>query len=480
LEARIMDRGRPERTTLFEDSQTLVDWEDETGVNIGSKIQLIPPTAPILGPRLSDLTGGDGDYIKLTITPIDVEDITAGKMNTGQSKWILTFTDTSTIEIDMSATDLVVWANAQGMQNTTSGYIDMTTIFDMTPYVGKTIDSVNYSTTFDWTSAGLVPIRNLDFTIAGLQLYLSSANLGTILRMQNGNGGSIGPGLGIVVHNGDFLKIVFDLTDIPLVETSINIPIDATTIKEVATPTQLAEQSNPFEDPIILDNTSLQAYIGWTVTAAVANVYPSGYGPNTMTHPSYLHFDMIFPGHFSSAASNLDDLYDSRPVVNDQPVNLKIWDNTVYLGVYFQFSPTDTPGSPGLPLAYTQPLVIRNRSRMSLLVSSPVSPVGYYATPNVWREFSHDGKLWVFIDGSLPDELNAMLVTGQTWQSLGGIPRDLLQLEESVFRGVFSYAWGKQFSGVVWEFVRFGLQLPTEENSYPSVPAIQATFMARE
>jgi hypothetical protein len=479
LEARIMDRGRPERTTLFEDSQTLVDWEDEAGVNIGSKIQLTPPTAPILGPRLSDLTGGDGDTITLTLDASSLADITGEIINTGFSIWVITFTDASTLTINLNNTLFEHYITEQGGTGAASGSFILN-LSDLTPFVGKKIDSVAFNTTGTWTAAGPNGNKPFDYLSSTFQLWIAASNLDSSLHLEVGDSGTLGPGIGRVVALDETLRLEWDFVSSTPAPATVSLPIDATTIKGVATPTQLAEQSNPLEDPIILDNTSLQAYIGWTVTAAVANVDPAGYSPSTMTYPSYLHFVMIFPGHFSSAASNLDNLYETRPLVSDQPVNLKIWDNTVYLGVYFQFSPTDIPGSDGLPLAYTEPLVIRNRSRMSLLVSSPVSPVGYYATPYVWREFSHDGKLWVFIDGSLPDELNAMLVTGQTWQSAGGIPRDLLQVEESVFRGVFSYAWGKQFSGVVWEFVRFGLEIPTEENTFSSVPAIQATFMARE
>ena len=57
---------------------------------------------------------------------------------------------------------------------------------------------------------------------------------------------------------------------------------------------------------------------------------------------------------------------------------------------------------------------------------------------------------------------------------------DWLDIEATVFRGVYSYTDGRRWWNETFEWVRFGISLVSEEGELGPGPPIFATVMARE
>ena len=333
-----------------------------TKVDLANLAAIGANTPAVLGPILSDVTGGATDKLTLTlVSPTLPQDVAPnycpiGDLLTGDSTWTITYTDASTSTLTISATDLTALAAAQGLSGLIGGSIDLTTFFPT--IIGKTIDSVVYSTTTDYTFSNGVP---LDFDTSGLQLELTSANIGSTLQLQNGNGGSQGPGIGIIIQPIYFYRIIFAFhSAATTVTTTVDIPIDAPTLVGSASPGQQAMQIYFSGGPIQVTGSAaiLNPYIGWTITDASGTV-PITYGPGTLTDLSEFFF-VLLDGYATPFVSRVRHLA-TVPIADPSGTLAVVINAQTALAFYFNLYPTTTPAV-YFPLLITEPFECKNRN----------------------------------------------------------------------------------------------------------------------
>ena len=228
-----------ERSALYEDSHKIVEWENELGIRQGRNIQLKPSVAPIVGSKLSDLTGGTANVVRVTLQPPNptplITDLTAGEirvrftcddgipsnpsldtltsgtenltigiagadsnnrlgdLTAGNIHIVITCTDLTTLTFDVSASDIVALSTAQGMQYDRFNTIDISTIQSLVSIEGKTIDTVTYAVTPGFTAA--TPGLASGGSSSQYTLLINGVSIGcTPHGMGDGMGGSDGPG----------------------------------------------------------------------------------------------------------------------------------------------------------------------------------------------------------------------------------------------------------------------------------------------
>ena len=293
------------------------------------------------------------------------------------------------------------------------------------------------------------------------------------------------------IYWDEFWVSTMMLNLVPIVPSPIDIdfPIDAATIKSLATTQALGQPSwidcfqtygGTFGDikwPFLL-----APWIGSTVVDTVLIGGLTDYGPAPFDGTAFLAFgwtDLTY----QSVPPDIETLA-STMVLTGYHMSGVITANTTMLlqGPYSWRIGTNHPGTPELLSAYTEPQCIRNRSRHSIIIVGDKNyqpGEGGYNKTAFWREYSHDGVHWVNIDKYLP--INLMSLQPMSGFILGGqMYPDWLDIEATVFRGVYSYTDGRRWWNETFEWVRFGISLVSEEGELGPGPPIFATVMARE
>jgi hypothetical protein len=182
--------------------QVVIDGSyDGTDVDIGPILDLglvTNPTGtpPVLGPLLGGLTGGDS--APAGITPAGI--------SSGETTILVTFTDASTMSIDLTFAAFQALAATQGLSSVNPGTVDLNALVDITPNVGKTIDSITTSNISDWNNA----TSDMNFSLSFFQIKLGGTAFAGAFGIQSGGGQGLGPGLGVVVPPASHLGIGYD------------------------------------------------------------------------------------------------------------------------------------------------------------------------------------------------------------------------------------------------------------------------------
>jgi hypothetical protein len=344
---------------------------DSGGSSTGSAFTANANPSLILGFNIAS-TGTAVNHLDLTLTPPSVADATAGEMTAGSSHWVLTFTDASTMDVIVSQADFLALCTSQGLLGNTTGSLDLTVFADFSSVYGKTIDSVAFNTTITWLTSNS---RGLNYTTTTFQLFEQAANLDSSLHLQTGDGGSNGPGMGIVIVNGDVLRLTFNLVSNPNASpVVVTITLDATSILSGASGPQLAAQHSR-----IIQSFDFSPYFGWTVTFG-ALFYTYGYGPGTAVPPSELV--VIFNTLSGQTSFGPVQGINVAPVGNfsvglSYPLGPAMFDVEVDVNMF----PLDTPAGEQA-IVLTEAYEIRNRNQAA--IRFVVTPAPGYDTEAVW------------------------------------------------------------------------------------------------
>jgi hypothetical protein len=414
-----------------------------------SKPVVIPGTPAILGPIVSQLTGGTtgggaiDNSIALVLQPPTTPDVVASEMRNGAVRWLINCTDGFTLPIVIAESDFLSLCAAQGASSASSFTLNISTYANVAAIVGKTIDSVDYTTLSTWTTTNS---RGIKYASSFFQIFLNAANVGAGLFLESGDGGSAGPGIGITVPPSPLMNLTVSIvTNDPAVDVTINVPINATQILAHATGPQAASQG-----ATILMGVDASAYIGWTLHTLESG-FLGTYGPATANPPSFIQPVIINPG--------------AEYVGPSQPINsTAIGMNTITLdrvigagfdlGFVIQMYPRNiapTPDTNG-PIVVTEPYELRNRNQAAfrLVVNPPSSydtEVSYnyvircYASQGVTAH----GQFWTPVPTCVFDE-NAAATPGNgqviaALNHIDGMPFNYGGTIVAIPIGAFSGPW---------------------------------------
>ena len=361
---------------------------DSGGSSTGSPFTANATPSLIIGFTINS-TGTGTNSITMVLTPPVVAPITVSELTAGTAHWTVTYTDLSTDTFTITAAQIVAAAVAQGLSGYTMGAIDLVEGGLFVPAIGKTIDTVAYATTADFSVSGL---SELFYGTSTLQLLIQSDGLGTLF-LQSGDSGSAGPGIGHVIITDDRYYLAFALHPVTLSPATLVFPIDAATIKSYASGPQLAEQLNSL--PVIWTGL-FTAYPGWTVTSYTVSA-PGAYGSSgpAILVPSVLNF-VIGNAHtgfaYESQLSNLT----TTPPSNFNMFAPVLLDPTSYFGLFYDLHPISTPAIPAHngPIIMTEEYEIRNRNQAAFRFET-VYPTLPDASPTYdVKAYASQGKFW--------------------------------------------------------------------------------------
>ena len=335
---------------------------------------------------------------------------------------------------------------------------------------------------------------DLTYGNSSANFYWPKTGLGTITENTLGVQGVAG-GTVDLSYDGTW-NMAMTIVLVPIVPstTFVDFPIDAATLQSLAIPQALASVSNqdvplPFGGDLVWDTAILASWIGSTVINVTVLGTPTDYGPSPFDGTAFFYLSFLGIGNQGTIQPPIIIPFASTMMITVLPYYGMIYTNATmkcalnYPNGGWRIS-TTIPGIPGLPVAYTEPQCIRNRSRHSIIVVADTGFLPDYSYNKVWfwREYSHDGIHWTFIDKYLPLELMSMQLTTDSFLLAGSEYPDWLDLNTHpcTFRGITSYTDARRFKNETWEWVRFGMSLASEEGGQGPGPPIFATVMSRE
>lgn len=382
-----------------------------TSTDLGPNLHLNTGSSGSIGPGIGRIVGGIdalrviydlhndaatiSNNIALTLTPPTPSPVTIEELVTGTASWTITYTDTSTVTLNLTYAQIVAAAIAQALSGTSNGTIDLTLAGLFVPNVGKTIDSVTYTTGVTFSSSGTGAI---DYALSGFQLQKNNVvgvNIGNTLQLQAGNGGAGGPGLELLIGPIDTYTLQYTLHTVVPGNVILNLPIDAVTLQSYANPTQLAEQLNPLS---VVWSGLFAGYSGWTLTGyTVTSPVAYGSAGPAILVPSVLNFVI---GHdngyvvdaYESQLSNLT----TTPPTNFSMFAPRLIVPTSFFGLLFDLHPNSTPEVPAHngPIIMTEEYEIRSRNQAAFRFISTYPSLPDTNPTYIARCYMSQGKFW--------------------------------------------------------------------------------------
>ena len=376
-----------------EDRPTPVQFEDYQGTALGESVQLTPG---VIGPVLSDLTGGVGNTATLHLSGItqeaSIDSLTAGNINI-----TLTFSDATTLIIIVSAASIITAADTAGDGGLNNAEFPLTGLeIDWPSITGKVITNSSVACTVDFASSACAlelfePLAsNITATIT---IDTNEYPLGLCL-LSEGYTGYQTPDALVTEAAAPYLSLTVQLYTNRQDET-LTVDLSASSIQSFADAPTLASQSGAVTmllDTLLATLPPIAPYQKWTVNS-VDYHFAASYGPLSLLSPANL--DVRLLSHTAGeeievVTIGLNPWTAEDGSADTVPGGLAVANgDSVYL--LFSLYPVTTLG---LYHAYSVPQALNNRSLHAIQFFADTDAETDYSQPSYDVEYSLDGVHW--------------------------------------------------------------------------------------
>lgn len=373
-----------------EDRPTPVQFEDIHGTPLGESVILTPG---VIGPVLSNLTGGVGNTATLNLTGV-TQEASIDSLTFGGITITLTFSDSSTLVIPLTPANIIAAADTAAVGGQTSAIFPLTgTEIDWPSVSGKIIASSQVQCTSDFSSSAGT-LRLIDplpsNLIATITIDTVDYTLGMAL-LQNGSGGGQSPAA--LLTEVAVPVITLNLQLYTTRTETLVVDLSAANIQSFADGPTLGAQSGSV--PMLLDALLATlppkvSFQPWLVDS-VDYHFVTFYGPDTLAETSALDV------HLLSHTIGIEDEIVSielTPFVGgngNTPTGGLAVANGDAINILFTLLPVT---SVGMLECYTVPQPLNNRSLHAVQFFADPSDEVDYSQPSYDVEYSLDGIHW--------------------------------------------------------------------------------------